>query len=371
MKKIMTLSFATVIGVALFGQMQTVQLNAKKLQFDDGRDLPAEKAFIITTEADNTLAMVKMQLASGDFEKSKILYESAWKRKEGDKGTAVILPNHYKLRSGNDYNFRFLFYRSVQENERKQIINTLQTTAYSLMMNNIEEKEDRYKFLTSPADLFEALNGIVEEGMVNYETISGGATPAFSGVVKNMLRTLAKTKMDTDSNGSAFSTLISQVNNEIALMANNYQYVLDDSVVIPDYPAEKKRNVLALNLGYAGIYRSGSASDLDYFSGPYAGVSFPLGNRVFSGNFWNNASLSVGVFLRDFKINDSTKVSGPVIEKPFYAALGYKVFNYLKIHAGAAVLEEKSPVNDKKSVYLKPFVGLSLELNLWLGQDKK
>ncbi len=359
----------------LFSQMQTVQLNDKKLQFDDGRELPAEKAFIITGEAADMIAMIKMQISMGDFKRSKNLYEVSWKRNENDNSSVAILPNHYKLRSGNEYSFQFLYYVKMKETEHRQIVRMLENTAKALLVSNIKIDDDKVRLLVSHSDLFYSLNDIIEDGMVNYETRSGISSPVFSGVVENMLRTLTKVKIKEEQTDASsvpiVASLINQVNSEIEMIANDYQYVLRESLIIPDYPVERKQNTLALNIGYAGVYNSGSFSDLDYVSGPYAGVSFPLGNRVFSGRFWNNSSISAGVFLKNFKISDTIEASGPVIDRPLYAAFGYKIFKFLKLHAGAVVLEENMKMNTSKSVYLKPFVGLSLEVNLWLGMGQK
>lgn len=360
---------------AVLGQMQTVQLNARKLQFDDGRELPAEKAFIVSADAGLPVALLKMQVSASDFEEGKILYESKWVRKDADNSTVAIMPNHYKLRSGRDYSFRFQYYRRLMEPERRQIQTMLEKTAYSLVKTNIAKKGKRYRFAESPSDIYQALNRMIEEGMVNFETTPGAVTPRFSGVVENLLFTMAREKMVEDSagirSGERRNALHRQLANEIQMITNQYQYALQESVVIPEYPVERKNNYLAVHVGYGGVYDDGDFSDLEYFSGPYAGISFPLGNRVFAGNFWNNASVSAGVFLRNFKTSDSTKATGPIVKRPLYAALGYKFLNYFKIHAGAAVLEESEAGNNSKSVFVKPFVGLSAEVNLWLGSRRK
>lgn len=359
-----------------FSQMQTVQLNSKKMVFNDGGDLPAAKAFIITTDVRKTTGMIKMQIFDGTNFKNKPLNESDWKRNPDVNSSVAILPNHYKLRGGRDYTFRFLYYRELKENERSQIREMLNETVRIFVKTNIRQKEDRYKFLSNPSDIYKSLNGILKEGMVNYETKAGTRITSFSTIVENILRVMVKTKLVTDSTGTvkndALQLLTGQLENEIEMVANSYQYVLDDEAALKNYPVEKTINTLALNVGYAGIYNKGNFDNLDYFSGPYAGVSFPLGKRAFSGRFWNNTSISAGIFLQDFKVSDSVKISGPIIEKPIYAALGYRVFDFLKFHAGAAILEEKnSGANGGSSVMVKPFIGLSIELNLWLGIGKK
>jgi hypothetical protein len=376
MKKLMFISAFLAASTIAFSQMQTVQLNSQKMVFNDGGDLPAAKAFIITTDVRKTTGMIKMQIFDGTNFKNKPLNESNWKRNSDVNSSVAILPNHYKLRGGRDYTFRFLYYRDLDQNERSQIREMLNETVTAFVKTNIQQKENKYKFLSNPSDIYNSLNGILKEGMVNYETKTGSRITSFSTIVENMLRVMVKTKIVTDSTETVkndpLQLLTRQLENEIEMVANSYQYVLDDEVALKNYPVEKTNNTLALNVGYAGIYNNGNVNNLNYFSGPYAGVSFPLGKRAFSGRFWNNASVSAGIFLQDFKVSDSVKVSGPVIEKPIYAALGYRIFNFLKFHAGAAILEEKNGGSSGgNSVMVKPFIGLSIELNLWLGIGNK
>ena len=128
-------------------------------------------------------------------------------------------------------------------------------------------------------------------------------------------------------------------------------------------------NTLAINAGYAGIYKSGGVSDLEYYSGPFAGISFPLGNRVHNSNFLSNTSISAGIFLQNFETPELNKVSGPVIGLPMYISAGYRVLRFIRLQAGATILEETDHITDSKSVYLKPFLGISIEFQMWIGLD--
>ncbi len=147
--------------------------------------------------------------------------------------------------------------------------------------------------------------------------------------------------------------------------------MLKDEITTLDYPTENLMNTLAINAGYAGIYESGGVSDFKYYSGPFAGISFPLGNRVYNSNFLSNTSISAGVFLKNFETPELNKVSGPVIGLPIYASLGYRVLKFIRLQAGATLLEETDQITDSKSVYLKPFVGISIEFQMWIGLGSK
>jgi hypothetical protein len=352
-----------------------VQLNARQLQFDNGKALPAEKSFLISAEVPSSIEFVKMQLSNLGFDRNKILFESVWSRKTEDKGTVAILPNNYKLKSGREYNFRFLYYRKLQETERLEINTMLATSMQSYLNSNIQFKDNRYVFLKSPRDIYSSLNSILSEGMVNYEISQGGAAPKMSGIIENILENLAKEKINPDTTGINFTnryeSLIQQLNNEVSIISNYYQYVMKDQVTVLDYPTENLMNTLAINAGYAGIYNSGGLSELEYFSGPFAGISFPLGNRVYNSGFLTNTSVSAGVFLKNFETQELNKISGPIIGLPMYVSLGYRVLKFIRLQAGVTILEETDHITESKSVYLKPFVGISLEFQLWIGLDSK
>lgn len=375
MKKILFAALLVSLNAVATAQIQTVQFNPKQLQFDNGKSLPAEKSFLISTDITGSVKLVKMQLSNKSFDRGKVQFESTWSRRDDDKGTVAILSNNYKLKSGNEYNFRFLYFRRIEDSERGNIASMLEKSMQAFLKSNIQFKENRYNFISSPKDLYLSLNSILKDGMVNYDVIQGGSTPKISGIVENMLVNLAKEKVQSDSvdmnHINRFETLLEQMSNEISIIVNYYEYVLKDELTILDYPTEKTMNTLSLNLGYAGIYKSGDVSNLSYYSGPYLGVSFPLGNRIYNSNFISNTSISAGVFLKNFDTPALDKVSGPLAGLPLYVGAGYRVFKFLRLQAGATLLEETDHITKDKSVYVKPFVGISIEFQMWLGLNSK
>src|SRR5690606_27132574 len=135
------------------------------------------------------------------------------------------------------------------------------------------------------------------------------------------------------------------------------------------YPTEKKPFHLPLNVGYSGTYFSGDFNNLEYDTAPFVGLSFPLGNRKFT-KFLGNASLSTGVLLNNLVNGQNQEISGPLIGRPIYAGLGYTMFRVLRFNAGAVLTSSESN-NDTENLSFYPFVGFSLEFNLWLGFNSK
>lgn len=373
MKSIMLFLTLLMASLTAFAQMQTIQLDAKQLHFDNGRPLPAEETFIVNTGIPASVSLVKMQISNRDFEK-RILNESVWLRREGDASGFAAIPNYYILRSNDRYNFRVMFYRRIVDEERSQIFEMLKTSADSYLRLNIQKKGEKYILLNSPSAIYNALNTLIAESMTNYEVGQGIAQPKFSGIIENMLRTMAGKRFlsesDNEVSSTAFTFLINQINNEIFMISNSFQFMITDAVTIMNYPTEKKMNTIAINLGYGGIYDGGNFSDLSYYSAPYVGLSLPFGNKTFSGNFWGNSFLSTGVFLKNFTAENGNAISGPLIDLPIFLGLGHRAFRFIKVQAGAVVLEERDKINDTKSVYLAPFAGLSIEFNIWIGLNK-
>ncbi len=131
-------------------------------------------------------------------------------------------------------------------------------------------------------------------------------------------------------------------------------------------------NFLSINAGYGAVYNSGTYKSLNYSSGAFVGLSFPLANYATNNSFVSKTSFSAGLFLKDFKGGADTTITGPLVNKPLYVALGYRFLNFVKISAGTGIVQEKYNLsNTSSNIKFKPFIGLGIELDLWLGLKKR
>lgn len=362
----------TLIAWQAAAQLRVVELNKLYHQFNNGADLPAERNFMVNTPIGPLVTMVAMQVNNGNFRRGSYLYESVWE-KGAQQATVAQLISHYKLRQNASYSFRFLYYRDISAAERAQMEALLTQTCYASLHSSISEQRSGYKLQSSPHEIYRLLNYTLQEGLTHYrqrEQFRG--RNEFSELVQLQIKSTVKQKVDAGLDGvTNIENLKQQIAAEVRMIVNTYDYIITEQFEVLDYATEKLNSALALNIGYGGIYRNGDINNLNYFDAPYAGVSFSFGNRIFSSNFWNNTSLSAGVFLKNFNPSATTEASGPVVNLPLYAAFGYRVFNYFKINAGAAVMEERSQLNGSKRIEVQPFVGLSLEMYLWMGFNKR
>lgn len=355
-------------------QLRVVELNKMYHQFNNGTDLPAERSFMVNTPIAAPVTMVAMQVyhSSKSFVHRNYLHESIW-----EKGTQAVsvaqLICPYKLRQNASYSFRFLYYRDISAGERVQMEALLTQTCYASLQSSISEKRSKYKLQSSPQEIYRLLNYTLSEGLQHYrQRRQFHGNHEFSELVHLQIRGTVKHKIDAGLDGvSNMESLKQQIAAEVKMILNTYDYIIEEEFEVLDYATEKLNSALALNIGYGGIYRSGDINNLNYYDAPYAGVSFAFGNRTFSSNFWNNTSLSAGVFLKNFNPSPLKEVSGPIVKLPLYAAFGYRVFNYFKINAGAVVMEERSRLSGNKKIVVQPFIGLSLEMYLWMGFNKR
>ena len=94
----------------------------------------------------------------------------------------------------------------------------LSLTGNSYINANILIHKNKYKFLTSPRDIFNSLNSILSDGMGNYELRRGIPKPQYSTIIENMLNVMSKNRVNSisgaDSTENAISTIQKQLRND-------------------------------------------------------------------------------------------------------------------------------------------------------------
>lgn len=386
-KQLLMGTLALLLGTLAFGQYQTVVLNYDKAYFGENQSLPAGRYFIVTGVIGNNIPYVEVKVFnSRGMEKREPIYETFWKRPVANATPAFNVPINYKLRDGQDYDFLFNFYRTINENERKQLVASLHNTLDNYIDQSFATGSGRRVKLTSNTkQVMTDLNKMVDRAMNLYRSRTMVHFTGFSDIVKRQIEEYEGRKLKTvkgDNGASAdaqkakiIADLKTAVHSELAQYLNAELYILADDKYIDDYPTEDLQRSLAVNAGYGGAVFNVNDGDFKYGHAPYAGISFPLGRSAFASPFWNRTSLSLGVFITDLNTDsDNAKVSGPIIKRPSYVGLGYRIISFLKVNAGATFLERPEDAGTitglQERVSIRPMIGLSAELNLSVGVAK-
>ncbi len=390
MKKFVLFAVLLMItSVSVYAQHATVVYNYERNYFNENQPLPAETNFVVNGGIDGDVNIVEINIfRSGDQKQKRALYKGVWKRPFGNSGEMFSVPMNYKMRGNGEYDFRIDYYRSLTEAEREYLRIKLFQTLDAYVVSAFEVTNAEVKLLKPYKQVISDLNSIVDDALSVYQNRAGLAFEGFSDVVKNKVEQVqaadlnkgrflfAGKKKAAKANYASrlLNELMQVVNNEVEQYLNTDLSLLSDTKIIDDYSVGKTQNSLSLNVGYGGVYFDGGFNELDYGSAPFAGVSFPFARKAFSP-FFANTSVSVGVFVTNLTDANGNEVSGPIIKRPSYVGLGYKVFKFVRLNAGAAFTESSSNgssgIEGLRNVNIRPFVGVSAEINLSVSLGDK
>lgn len=369
------------VGVA---QVKTVDYSAIKNQLNGGQPLPSEESFIIQGRIPSSVRLVTLDIArTGKSPQSGNAY--TWKTPYRQESELFELFVSHPLRSNEEYSLTLRYYEGANSTDMEELKSAIFGNLEAYIRASYEVNKRGLQTLSSQRVMMAQLDQIVYQGVANYTHPLDQEFAGFSDVVRqkieqthslrlrdakfNILR-----KRDDESRDEALYArqlidelvALTQAEAEQYLRANLYMLV--EIIELDNFPTEKRPNYLPINVGYAGTYFGGDFDNFDYDTSPYVGIAVPLGRRAFT-KFLGNASLSTGIFVNNMTTSEGTTISGPLIGRPSYVGLGYSIFKVFRFNAGA-VLTSSEVDSSLENITLYPFVGFSLEFNLWLGLTK-
>ncbi|HSI78682.1 MAG TPA: hypothetical protein VK957_22500 [Lunatimonas sp.] len=377
--------FVYLLPIIGFSQIKTVEYSSAKNQLNAGLPLPSEEIFNIQGRIPSSVRLVTMDIyRSRKSDNSGNSYK--WRTPYLQESELFELFITNPLRSNENYSLTMKYYERASSEDMQELKESILNNLEAYIRANYEVSRRGLQTMSSQRVMMTQLNQILFQGVANYTHPLDQEFAGFSDVVRqkieqthnlrlrnakfNILR-----KKDDDSRDEAIyaSQLIDEL---IALtQAEADQYLrsnllmLVEIVNIDNFPTEKRPNYLPINVGYAGAYFGGDFNNFDYGTSPYVGIAVPLGRKAFT-KFLGNASLSTGIFTNNMTNSDGVSISGPLIGRPSYIGLGYSMFQILRFNAGAVLTSSEVNNSSLENITLYPFIGFSLEFNLWLGLNK-
>lgn len=365
-------------------QIKSVELDVVKNQINSGLPLPSEELFYISGILPEGVKLVELTLFKSNKDKSTGRSYS-WRAPYQFESNRYEIFVAEPLRSNEPYTLSFNFFKQADNEEMEAIMNAIHANLEAHIKANYQVDRSNINSLVSDRVLLNQLNQIVVQGIENYAHTLGQDFRGFSDLVKIKVDQTKKFRLrkarfniinrnEKDNDRAVYANqlineLINLTKAEVAQYLRANMLMLVDIREMISYPTEKKPFYLPLNVGYSGTYFSGNFNNLDYDTAPFVGLSFPLGNRKFT-KLLGNASFSTGVILTNLQNDQNQEISGPLIGRPIYAGLGYTMFRILRFNAGAVLTS--SELNDNsENLSFYPFVGFSLEFNLWVGFNSK
>ena len=362
---------------ALTAQRQTVFYDFAKNTFGDFQELPSEEYLLITGALPPGCELVEIALFDDEIEDlDDALYVGNWTASGTTGNRDFAVPINKRLSPGNDYSFRISFFHEVTGESRTKLYEQVRRNIEAYLNLNYSIDDGKLDLERSPRKLRRELDQIVHQSMRQYRITSPGAFDGFSDIVLEQLDDLDGREVATVNSGNvpALSSLMSLMDGELRSMLNQDIVMLRNERVISDVEAEDKPGYFSIVGGYGAVYYDGDLDNLDYGDGAFVGLGFPFSATKVAPKILRNAELSLGVFVNDFEI-DGRDLTGPIVERPIFVGLDYKLFSFVRLNAGAVFLEEDNGNEDMfedldTRVRVRPFVGLSAKLNLSLSLDK-
>jgi len=377
---------------SLYAQKQLVLLDPQQRAINQGEPLPPQTYFTIQVPVDMQTGIITINLFKGN-KKSDLIQQNSWSRPVNFKGNIAEVPVNVKLRNNSQYGFEVLMYSMLSDSERTSLKEIVHQNLTNYLNATIEATGKKINMEGNSGKVIDNLNAVVKRSLTWYSNVQLREFEGFSDVVKfkvqqlqeakladaryNLSKSRADTLLNTDDMQAAYAKQLTGelqgiVMNEIDNYLNLDFVKLSDSFIIRNAITERSQTILPLFVGYGGVYFSGTVDDLEYDSQPYAGFSFPIGR----GNemHYGRTSFILGIFLKDFKDGQGNTVSGPVINKPLFTGLGFRIYDFINLNAGVvATSTTRQTITNIKTeeVQLKPFIGLNAQFNLWLGLKKK
>ncbi len=382
-ERLFFLSLMLTLAGTVFAQYESVVFNYEKSQFNDGGLLPAETYMLLSGAVSRQVTLVEVAFYGTQSDKYKSpKYHKQWKREFTNTTERFEIPINYKLKGNSEIDVYINYFRLATTDELKNVRDELFSSLDAYIDQNLVFNKKDINVLKSGAGMVDDLNSIARSAMIYYRSHTGYEFPGFSDLVLDKIKLISKSKQNrvlgkkaTDAQNLSLKEkhireLKLRVHSEVSHMFNSPLSVLADSKFIDDYMVEKTPNFFTFHGGYGSAYLAGDLENNTFGSSPVIGMSFPLGNDAFSSAFWSRSSLMAGVYLKNMDSQQGYEISGPIVNRPVYLGLGYKLFQFIRLSGGVVVLENNkgsnTPTNFRDNVYFRPYVSLSADLNLWI-----
>ncbi|MDX1665810.1 MAG: hypothetical protein R3350_01200 [Saprospiraceae bacterium] len=380
-KYIASFLFCSLLAVsAAQAQFKTVTFNYELATFNENQPLPAESSLLFTGPAPRETDMVEIVVFKAERKSGGVpLATGVWKRPFNKSEGSFEVPLTYKLQASSEYDLVVRYYQTIPEAEKASLNDMLIRNLDAYLEQNIGIRKDEIELRKSTRQLMKELSTILTGGLKEYRFWSERRFDGFSGIVRDRLELLDGRELEvadslkTSALGAEIEQLEQLLHREVQSLLNEKIVKLTDLRRVENYLTEDRRGYFSLSFGYGAAYLGGNINNLSYGDGPYVNIGFPLSSSQIAPKILRNSAFTLGFFLENFELENGNEVSGPVFGRPIQVGLDYKLFQFVRFNAGAALLEERQ-VNGQEDVgqrvFFEPFIGISAKINIHLSFDK-
>lgn len=379
-------------SVTSFAQTKSVLLEPQKRRINQGEPLPSQTNLEIQVPVTEQTGIIKINVFKGS-RSTEVLDHAIWVRPQNFTDNLAELPVNTRFRNNSSYGFEVMIYELLSDSERTSLSEITHQNLINYLDATIEANSRGLELDKNATRVVQDLNSVVRRSLNYYRNTQQRAFEGFSDVVKLKLQQVSRVRLsnaqfniqrepadslmsNADMKAMYASQLMSELRQIVLSEVDNYLHLdfvkLADTFVINNRVTEKSQTILPLFIGYGGVYLGGSFNNLQSDNQAYAGLSFPLGRG--NETHFGRTSFILGVFINNLKDAQGNTITGPIVDRPILAGLGFRLYDFIHLNAGVvATSMQKQSITDIKTqdVQLKPFIGLNATFNLWVGLNKK
>lgn len=381
--------FTFLISTIAQAQFEVVEYSPAEGWFNNGQPLPAESNLILTGSVPPEVDLLIVSLfKAGQAGQQAPQYQTEWQRLPQQDDGMFRLPIAYPLKGNSGYDIEFQYYETLGPKQRDPLVKDIYEALKRYLEQQAPANGPEQSLQSSSGRMVRELNELVQKQLQGYRLLQEPQFPGFSATLRQALDNLRdlegtipageasdKAQQRQQAYEQQRQAVIDLIRAEWMAYADQPILQRNQRRVVNNYQTESTRNPIAINAGFGGVYLGGNVENLSYGTSPYLGISLPLSNRSTAPTFFRNTSVSMGVFVNNFENEAQETITGPVFGRPYYLGLGYNLFRFIRINVGATALETQGASSvgngsaglDVNAISIQPFVGLSAELDLWLG----
>lgn len=372
------------IGFASISHSQIIKLDEETGSFKNLSTLPSYENFSIEGEVKTNIVLVEVQV---NKVRSKEVISYSWTRSISNKSNNFEVRITDGLYGSSNYDFDIRTYKAMTADEKEAHLSSLIRKIYVYLDQQIIIKKNELS-IDNSKQVLNILDDIIAKSTELQRSRNGLTIEPLSDLVRQELRKIDKIKikrflrkknddlniaMTQEAKASKVKYITSLILSEITPFFNSELVQVDRIYTINNIPTEKDKFTLPIN---AGAYAWSTSPDFNKIGAANSGLSAGVGvtfpiwrNYSLKGKKMPSVGLSLGVLVTPIHNEDGVRLSTPGINIPVYGAIGFSFLKVIRLNVGViAVAEHK--VSKVNSLYWIPTVGLTFELDAWLGLRK-
>ena len=376
---LLLLSFASTFAGA---QSVILDINKENGSFKNFPLLPYNEVFSIRGEVDKAITMVEIEVYESKGHKNPTVYK--WNRSMQNSSAFFDVIVTQGLKENTEYDFTIITYKGLARAEKEKLLTNLIVRVQHLLTDEIKAGKRSIE-VDNPNKIIKGLNEILTSGISTQRSRNGISFDEVSKLVENELKKLDDFKLNqfirrkkrTEKDSISVAMLENKVKyltelviTEIAPFVNSELVQQYRKYDINHAKTEKDRFTLPIN---AGIYAWNTTADVSNVSTkntgftPGIGFTIPFARSLsIKGKPLPNIGFSMGVLTTPITNANGDKLVTPLVKLPIYAGLGVSFLRILRVNAAVTPVAIKGTTNITKLQWI-PTVGISLEINAWLG----